>query len=602
MNEPVPRKTELCRLSEQLYAEYTLEQEDDRPRTLTEAMDRLADFIERHSSCLSDPLMIERLERLIEAEWKELLSRRPTPSPGDTVNIEEFERSTDGYRLIRVIGKGGEGIVYEGITTDGLNHRRAVKLLNSSGSKLMQSNKLRAKFRLEGFSHPNVTHIHAAGESQFGPFIAAEFVEGEDLHAWLANDGGKPRVVEERVAARIALVLAWALAAVHNRGINHLDLKPANILGCTDPLDPGKLKISDFGISRLRNEPIDVPMGTIGFMPPEQYVGLTDQRSDIFSLGLLILHAIRTPQPVGTDTRKGTARLFSTSQLRDVGLDRESLGSVEPNDRQVFVTSVFKLLPFPDLLSSVKDPVLKLILSRCIELNPADRYQSADELCRDLKEWTEFRPVTNVDYVYSKKERLWMLIHRCKRFGTEQDATKLWGLVSLGPSILGMLLSLLCTILLINGYEENLSRKITSCIYVYSWIVSIAVTCLFVGYSENIRKFSNFILMLIISFLLIDFVFFDRPEVDRDAIRLITFGVIGVASALQTRYWLPFAAFGVISTALGLIHERYDLFGLNPAYGPLLIGWSQGLCLIYYGVRISRLGPSRPNSQSLQSG
>jgi serine/threonine-protein kinase len=189
------------------------------------------------------------------------------------------------FELVRLLGRGGMGEVYE--ATDRLLDRRvAIKVLSggAAGAADRQVQHLveeaRAAARLE---HPNVVTVYQVGEHRGSHFIAMQLVPGVSAGARVRQHG--PLAPDE--AARIILGAARGLAAAHDLGMVHRDIKPDNILLG----DKGAVKVADFGLARLHGatprggapEPI---AGTPNFMSPEQAQGLPlDHRSDIYSLG-----------------------------------------------------------------------------------------------------------------------------------------------------------------------------------------------------------------------------------------------------------------------------------------------------------------------------
>jgi serine/threonine-protein kinase len=189
------------------------------------------------------------------------------------------------FELVRLLGRGGMGEVYE--ANDRLLDRRvALKVLSrgtgGSGDRQVRHlvEEARAAARLE---HPNVVTVYQVGEHKGSHFIAMQLVPGVSAGARVREEG--PLAPDE--AARIILGAARGLAAAHDLGMVHRDIKPDNILLG----DKGAVKVADFGLARLHGdtprgaapEPI---AGTPNFMSPEQARGLPlDYRSDLYSLG-----------------------------------------------------------------------------------------------------------------------------------------------------------------------------------------------------------------------------------------------------------------------------------------------------------------------------
>ncbi|HEX6184547.1 MAG TPA: protein kinase [Pyrinomonadaceae bacterium] len=219
------------------------------------------------------------------------------------------ERTVEGrYRLERLVGRGGMGAVYEA-THLALRSRVAVKIL--SGRLFGDDSALR-RFAREARSlarlgqHPNIVSVHDYGELQTeGAFLVMDFIEGESLAALLRRER---RLTPPRAAELFGQVLA-GVAAAHRAGIVHRDLKPENILvsagegGAAVP----RVRLLDFGLAKLvRADGGEAPtattpgvvMGTFGYMPPEQLAGgEVDERSDLFSVGVMCAEALTGERP-----------------------------------------------------------------------------------------------------------------------------------------------------------------------------------------------------------------------------------------------------------------------------------------------------------------
>ena len=195
-----------------------------------------------------------------------------------------------------------------------LNRRVAVKVLPAL---LAQDPERRRRFEREAqavaaLNHPNIVTIHSVEEDSGVPFITMELVEGKPL-----DDTVRTGSLPLDALLRIGIAVSDAMSAAHQRGITHRDLKPGNIMVTSD----GRVKVLDFGLAKLREAELDamanevtrVPsgdltgegriIGTVAYMSPEQAEGKpVDQRSDIFSLGV-VLHELATGQkPFKGDT------------------------------------------------------------------------------------------------------------------------------------------------------------------------------------------------------------------------------------------------------------------------------------------------------------
>jgi serine/threonine protein kinase len=209
----------------------------------------------------------------------------------------------DRYRLVRVLGRGAMGNVYEGqhVRT---SRRVAIKVLHPELAKL---DTVRARFSREAQAataagHPNIVEVLDLDVMPDGlPFLVLEYLEGRDLAVDLAREG--PQRVDK--TAHIVAQTCRALAAAHAKGVVHRDLKPANLFIAPREGDPWFVKVVDFGISKIELHGIErltktgTAIGTPFNMSPEQCRESKniDHRSDIFSLGIVLYHAFTGHRP-----------------------------------------------------------------------------------------------------------------------------------------------------------------------------------------------------------------------------------------------------------------------------------------------------------------
>jgi serine/threonine-protein kinase len=198
------------------------------------------------------------------------------------------------YRVVSLLGRGGMGEVYRANDLL-LGQTVALKflpaLLTSGEPEL-------ARFRNEvriarQVSHPNVCRVYDIGEAEGSTYLSMEYVDGEDLASLLRRIGRLPA----DKALEIARQLCAGLAAAHDKGVVHRDLKPGNIM-----LDgQGQLRITDFGLAGMAGEIEDIQSGTPAYLAPEQRSGReVTARSDIYALGV-VLHEVFTGKRPSTD-------------------------------------------------------------------------------------------------------------------------------------------------------------------------------------------------------------------------------------------------------------------------------------------------------------
>jgi serine/threonine protein kinase len=189
------------------------------------------------------------------------------------------------YRVIRLLGRGGMGVVYEAIHEK--NHERvAVKIISE---ELSSESRFHSRFEAEiqtliRLKHPNIVRLIGIGEAESLPFYSMEFVEGMNLHQKLKLE----RRIDWQTVLDWAIQIAGALKQAHDFGIIHRDLKPANLMITPE----NTIKLLDFGISKLfgrdGSTQTGASVGTADFMPPEQADGTTvSPRSDLYALGAI---------------------------------------------------------------------------------------------------------------------------------------------------------------------------------------------------------------------------------------------------------------------------------------------------------------------------
>ena len=255
------------------------------------------------------------------------------------------------YELIRIIANGGMGTIYEGLDTR-LDRKVAVKIMHPH---LAQDEEFISRFIREAkaaasLSHPNIVNVMDQGWNQSGipaVFLVMELVEGKTLRELIAEKGSF--TVKETINYLAPVVSA--LSAAHQIGIVHRDIKPENILISNDE----RIKIADFGLARGANlgqtmtADASVILGSVSYLSPEQVQrGISDSRSDIYSLGVMAFEMLTGKRPhisdspmqiafmhVNEEIPKVSSKLNSKDQKIPVKLDELIFASTSrnPDDR-----------------------------------------------------------------------------------------------------------------------------------------------------------------------------------------------------------------------------------------------------------------------------
>lgn len=209
------------------------------------------------------------------------------------------------YHIVRLIGEGGMGRVYEAKHTRLANKRLAVKMLHEEMAR--QSDVL-TRFEREAeaastIAHPNVVEVLDVNHLEDGrPYLICEYLEGEEFGALLDRLGKLPA----ETAIRITRQICRALMAAHERGIVHRDMKPENVFLVGDPRAP-RVKVIDFGISKQNDGSAKLTrtgmvMGTPSYMAPEQARGEhVDFRADIYAVGGILYRSLTGEKPYDGD-------------------------------------------------------------------------------------------------------------------------------------------------------------------------------------------------------------------------------------------------------------------------------------------------------------
>lgn len=296
----------------------------------------------------------------------------PTPTVPATVPVE-----TERYQMVELLGRGGMGEVHKAFDPR-LGRHVALKLMRGASPDQARRlvNEARAQARVE---HANVCKVYGVGELEGHPFIALQFIDGPTL-----KDAALKMTREERI--KVMRDVALALHAAHRQGLVHRDVKPANIM--VERADAGwKPYVTDFGIAREVDAPgltkTGVAQGTPLYMAPEQARGdasKIDRRTDVYAMGVMLYELLGGRRPFEGDSSLGVI-------LQVLHEDPAALRTLDPN------------IPLD----------LETITMKCLEKDPARRYDSARALADDLQAWLDGEPIqarrASFGYLLRKRAR-----------------------------------------------------------------------------------------------------------------------------------------------------------------------------------------------------
>lgn len=282
-------------------------------------------------------------------------------------------KKLDGrYELLELIGVGGMADIYR--AHDLVEDRIvAVKILKT---EFAGSDEFLRRFRNESkaialLSHPNIVKIYDVGFTDKVQFIVMEYVDGITLTDYIEQQG----VLKWRDAVHFTVQILRALQHAHDRGIVHRDIKSSNVMLLSD----GTIKVMDFGIARFNRENnktvSEKTIGSVHYISPEQARGdITDERSDIYSVGVALYEMLTGKKPFDGDTPVSIALMHMQSTPKK-----------------------------PTEINSTIPEGLEQIVLRAMQKDPAQRYQTAGEMIKDLEDF-KANPSMLFEYKYNSTD------------------------------------------------------------------------------------------------------------------------------------------------------------------------------------------------------
>jgi serine/threonine protein kinase/tetratricopeptide (TPR) repeat protein len=348
--------------------------------------------------CGDDPEVLEETEALLGFHSDSFLDREKLIADLSLHTRETPPEAIAGFRVIREIGRGGMGIVYEAEQERPVRRKVAIKLIRAG----MSSEQVVARFSAERqalavMNHPGIARVFDAGATGDGrPYFVMELVEGSPITEF-CDASRMP------VKGRLELVVRVcdAVQHAHQKGIIHRDLKPSNVLVTLQDGVPSP-KIIDFGIAKATDKgfteatmltELGQIVGTMGYMSPEQ-ARMTgqgiDTRTDVYSLGVILYELLVGAPPFDPHTRE-TAFDELLRQIRDTDppLPSARLGQLGGSSEEIIRNRQ------ADPGSYMRDlrGDLDWIVMRSLEKEPDRRYSSASELAADIRRYLQSEPV-----------------------------------------------------------------------------------------------------------------------------------------------------------------------------------------------------------------
>ena len=277
--------------------------------------------------------------------------------------MAQEKKSIGKYEIVSELGRGGMGVVFKA-WEESLQRFVAIKML---GDQLTDDENLVARFLREARSvadlnHPNIVQVFAVDTHEGRPYFAMEFVEGESLSELIRTSNK----IDPKRALTLVKEVASGLSAAHDKGVVHRDIKPDNIMLTKH----GGVKVVDFGVARVEDPntkltATGMAVGTPNYISPEVCLGLdVDQRSDLFSMGIVFYEMLTGETPFNADSPLEMMTNVVKAEVPDIsGLN-------------------------PDI-----DAGLRKILYHMLEKKPDYRYQDFHQVLKDIEAYNAGKPL-----------------------------------------------------------------------------------------------------------------------------------------------------------------------------------------------------------------
>jgi tetratricopeptide (TPR) repeat protein len=294
----------------------------------------------------------------------------PSGVASSATDVEQLPR-IGRYRILRLLGEGGMGSVYEA-EQEQPRRRVALKVIKTAWASSELLRRFELEFQTLGrLHHPGIAQIYEAGSAETGfgsqPFFAMELIQGKPL-----VDHASAHHLNMRQRLELMIKICAAVEHAHQRGIIHRDLKPGNIMvdetGQPKVLDFGLARVTDGDMQATRQTDMGQLLGTLPYMSPEQVMGdplALDTRSDVYALGVILyeLLAGKLPYQVSRQVVEMVKTIQQVDPTRLSSLNRAYRGDVDT------------------------------IVGKALEKDKTRRYGSAAELAADLRRYLEDRPI-----------------------------------------------------------------------------------------------------------------------------------------------------------------------------------------------------------------